>query len=404
MFYKIPLSFESEINDFEYHVNKYINGEITSKDLKHDSAPFGVYEQKNQKFMIRIRCAAGMISPMQLKTVGLLSTKIGVKEVHITTRQELQIHDVEPENIIFAIKELQKIGLASRGSGGNTVRNILASWDSGISTNEVFDVTHHAVALTNKLISEENSWKLPRKFKIAFANSDNDNINARCTDVGFIAVNNGGKKGFKVYVAGGMGRKSQSGYILHDFVPEDEFYFVAEAIKLLFYKYGNRENRNQARLRFLWNSLGKEKFIELYNEEKGKIKNTKLPEFDIIVNEAKNNNPIEPVKSFSDKFDLWKKRYVSEQKQPGLFSVNVPFLFGNVKNEDVIALSELMSNFGDNVIRFTIQQNMTLRNIPELFLGNIYELVCRIAPLAAKPKLIGNCIACTGSAICKIGI
>ena len=404
MFYKIPLSLETEIIDFDLHVKKFVDGKITSKELKHESAPFGVYEQRNTKFMIRIRCAAGIISPAQLKAVALLSQQFGGKEVHITTRQELQIHDVEPENIIPAIKGLRKIGLASRGGGGNTVRNILASWDSGISANEVFDVTPHAVALTNKLINEESSWKLPRKFKIAFANSDNDNINARCTDVGFVAVKKDGRKGFKVYVAGGMGRKSQSGNILHNFIPEDEFYFVAEAIKLLFYKYGNRENRNQARLRFLWNSLGKEKFVELYNEEREKIKNIKFPEFDIIVNKENKNNSIEPVKSFSEEFDVWKKRYVYEQIQPGLFLVNIPFLFGNIKNKDVIVLAELLACFGNNVVRFTIQQNIMLRNIPEKFLGNIYELIRKIAPLAAKPQFIGNCIACTGSAICKIGI
>ena len=404
MFYKIPLSLETEINDFDFHVKKFVDGKITSKELKHESAPFGVYEQRNTKFMIRIRCAAGMISPAQLKTAALLSQQFGGKEIHITTRQELQIHDVEPENIIPAIKELRKVGLASRGGGGNALRNILASWDSGISANEVFDVTPHAVALTNKLISEENSWKLPRKFKIAFANSDNDNVNARCTDVGFIAQKKNGRKGFKVYVAGGMGRKSQSGNILHNFILENEFYFVAEAIKLLFYKYGNRENRNQARLRFLWNSLGKEKFVELYNEEIEKIKNFKFPEFDIIVNEENKYNPIEPVNSFSEEFDVWKKRYVREQKQPGLFLVNVPFLFGNLKNKCVIDLAELLADFGDNVARFTIQQNIMLRNIPEKFLGNVYELIRKITPLAAKPTFIGNCIACTGSAICKIGI
>jgi len=406
MFYIIPSSLDSEIIDFNAHVNRFINGEITSIELKHQSAPFGVYEQRNQKFMIRIRCAAGINSPMQLKTVGQLSNKFGGDEIHITTRQELQLHDVEPENIIPAINELKKVGLASRGGGGNTVRNVLASWDSGIAKNEVFDVTPHAVVITNKLISEGNSWKLPRKFKIAFSKSDQDNTNARCTDIGFIASEQDGKKGFKVYVAGGMGRQSQSGNLLHNFIPEDEIYYVTEAIKMLFYKYGNRENRNQARLRFLWNSLGKDKFIELYNEELANVKNTNSEKFilPVIKNNSNENISLDEKTLSSEEFELWKKRYVSAQKQTGLFSVDIPFLFGNIKNDDAIALAQLLSNFGENTIRFTIHQNIMLRNIPGKFLGNIYELICKIAPLSAKPRLIGNCIACTGSAICKIGI
>jgi len=407
MFYKIPKSIDAEINEFENNVNRFLAGKISSKELKHESAPFGVYEQRNEKFMIRIRCAAAMISPAQLKTVGQLSGEFGGEEVHITTRQELQIHDVLPENIITVIRELRKAGLASRGGGGNTIRNVMASWNSGISNDEVFDVTPHAVALTNFLISAPDSWKLPRKFKVSFANSNEDNANARVQDLGFIASKKNREKGFKVYVAGGMGRNPKPGKILHDFVSENQIFIIAEAVKKLFYKHGNRENRNQARLRFLWDSLGKEKFIELYNEEVEKIKSKKLPEFDIfdiIVNEENKRNFLKPVRNFSEKFKLWEKRFVREQKQKGLFSIKIPFLFGNIKNENLIAIAELMSNFGNNVFRFTMQQNMTVRNIPGKFLGNIFELASKVTPLANSPRLIGNCIACTGSAICKIGI
>jgi len=407
MFYKIPESLTLEINDFEEKVNSFISGNINSVDLKHSSAPFGVYEQKNAKFMIRVRCAAGMISPLQLKTIGLISQRFGGNEIHITTRQELQIHDVIPTDIIPAIKELQKIGMASRGGGGNTVRNIMTSWNSGIFKEEVFDVTPYAVALTNFLISKSDSWKLPRKFKVTFANSNDDNANARVQDLGFIAKIKNGEKGFKVYVAGGMGRNPSPGKLLHDFIPENQIFVVAEAIKSIFFKYGNRENRNQARVRFLWESFGKEKFLKLYNEEIEKFNNKNFLEFDgfdIIRNKANEKNSLIPVQTHSKEFELWKKRYVSEQKQEGLFLVKIPFLFGNIKNDDVIVIAELMTNFGDNVIRFTMQQNITIRNVPEKFLGNIFKSISKIAPLSNSPQLIGNCIACTGSAICKIGI
>ncbi|MCK5853390.1 nitrite/sulfite reductase [bacterium] len=406
MNYKTPILLDSEIIDLEEHINKFIANEISAVELKHHTAPFGIYEQKNQKFMVRIRCTAGIISPSQLKTVALISEKFAGKEFHITTRQQLQIHDVPPENIITILKKLKNVNLAFRGGGGNTLRNVIASPDSGISANEVFDVAPHAVAVSNKLIIEENSFKLPRKLKIAFSNSDDDDVYARCTDLGFIAAIKDGRKGFKVYVAGGFGRNPQSGNLLHDFILEEKIHFVAEAVKTLFDKYGNREKRSQARLRFLWISLGKEKFIELYNEELANVKNTnpKTFTFSEIENRSKEKYSLDKKILSSEKFGLWKKRYVHTQKQPGLFSVDIPLLFGNIKNENAVAIADLISNFSENTIRFTLNQNIMLRNIPEMFLGNIYELISKITPLADKPRLVGNCIACTGSAICKIGI
>ena len=406
MNYQSPILLDSEINELEIYINKFIAEEISAVELKHHLAPAGIYEQKNKMFMVRIRCAAGIISPSQLKSVALISQKFAGNEFHITTRQQLQLHDVPPENIAIVLKELKKVNLALRGGGGNTLRNVIASPDSGISESEVFDVAPYAVAISNKLVTEADSFKLPRKFKIAFANSENDNVYARCTDLGFIASEKDGQKGFKVFAAGGMGRKAQSGNILHDFIPEEEVYFVVEAIKKLFDKYGNRENRNQARIRFLWNSLGKGKFIELYNEELENVKNSNPEKLVLsdIENKANNNIPLDEKILTSEKFSLWKKRYARPQKQTGLFSVDIPFIFGNIKNDDAVTLADLISKISDNSIRFTLNQNIMLRNIPENFLGNIYEIIIKFSPLSEKSRFLGNCIACTGAAVCKIGI
>jgi sulfite reductase (ferredoxin) len=406
MNYQSPILLDSEINELESYINKFIAEEISAVELKHHLAPSGIYEQRNKMFMVRIRCAAGIISPAQLKSVALISQKLAGNEFHITTRQQLQLHDVPPENIATVLKELKKIDLAFRGGGGNTLRNVMASPDSGISENEVFDVAPYAAAISNKLVTEEDSFKLPRKHKIAFANSNDDNVYARCTDLGFIAKKQNGQKGFKVFAAGGMGRKAQSGNLLHDFIPKEEIYLIAEAIKKVFDKYGNRENRNQARIRFLWNSLGKEKFIELYNEELENIKNTNPEKLVLhqIENKSLEDISLDEKVLTSEKFILWKKRYARPQKQAGLFSVDIPFIFGNIKNEDAVILADLISNFGENTIRFTLNQNIMLRNIPEKFLTNVYEIVIKISALAEKPRLLGNCIACTGAAVCKIGI
>ena len=120
--------------------------------------------------MVRIRCTAGGITPVQFKKVAGLSKSFGSGKIHATTRQEVQIHDVLLDDIITVLNELLSVGLATRGGGGNTVRNIIANKDSGIDPGEVFDVEPYAITLSSQLISEPDSWGLPRKFKIGFFN------------------------------------------------------------------------------------------------------------------------------------------------------------------------------------------------------------------------------------------
>ena len=120
----------------------------------------------------------------------------------MTTRQEMQLHYVDLDNIIPVQKELKKVGLSARGGGGNTIRNILSSYDSGITKGELFDVTPYAMELTTRMIAEADSWNLPRKFKIAFSNTDHDNSRASVTCLGFIAKTKDGQKGFKSILCG----------------------------------------------------------------------------------------------------------------------------------------------------------------------------------------------------------
>ena len=404
MKYKSSKLSSAEIADLQKNISKFISGDLSSAEIKHFTAPFGIYEQKNKKFMVRIRCAAGIISSRQLNSVATISEKYGAKDFHITTRQQLQIHDVNPENIINVLQELKETDMAFRGGGGNTLRNVIASPDSGVSTSEIFDVSAYAIATSNTLLLDENSFKLPRKFKIAFSNSPADNVFARCTDIGFIAAKKGEIEGFNVFVAGGLGRSPQSGVQLHDFIPAEKFLLVAEAVLNLFYKYGNRENRNKARLRFLFNSLGKEKFFKLYYDELNMLTENdeiNLPE---IENTFEKNIELKEQNVNTEQFNTWKKRYVKRQKQENFFSVELPFLFGNIKNSSAKILADFIQNFGDSSLRFTIDQNILLRNIPQRFLGNVFEISREISPLAEKPKLFANAIVCAGAEICKIGI
>jgi len=407
-FYEIPDTLDGELKEFQAKVNDYRKGEINPVQFKGIRVAHGVYEQRKENtHMLRIRCAAGGATPAQLRKLGELSNLYGADEVHVTTRMEMQLHYIDLEDLPTIHEELLKVGLSSRGGGGNTVRNIMSSYDSGVNPDETFDVAPYAIALTTRMISEPDSWNLPRKFKMAFSNTDLDNTNASITCLGFIAKIKEGKKGFKIYVAGGMGAKPMLGHILHEFVSDDRVYYVVKAIKVMFDKHGNRRRRNFSKLKFLWDKLGREEFVKLYTEELTKIEKDKTLslKLEALPNEANVTKGYKAEKSFdAPLFETWKGRYTRPQKQPGLYLIQLPLKLGDIENNDAIGLANILENFGDNVLRCNVDQNFYLRNIPGEYLPNLFNFIHTINTLSFGPSLLGNMIACTGAATCKLGI
>ena len=252
-FYQSAPTLYAEQDQFEKDIKDFATGKIHPVKFKGIRVAHGVYEQRQEHtYMIRIRCAAGGITPKQLRKVAELGEKYGSSEVHFTTRQEVQVHDVLIQNVMKVIRGLNEVDLSSRGGGGNTIRNILTSPMSGVEKGEAFDVDPYAIELTTRMINEEDSWNLPRKFKIAFSNSDQDTAFTQATCLGFVATFKDGVKGFNVFTAGGMGAKPMVGHELLGFIPDTKVYQVTRAIKIMFDKHGNRRSKYSSRIKFLW--------------------------------------------------------------------------------------------------------------------------------------------------------
>ena len=404
--YSLPESLKTEIGAFAKHVKDFRSGEIEAVKFKAIRVPMGIYEQRvNGTFMVRVRCAAGMITPTQLKEVALLARKEGTEPIHITTRQELQLHNVQLEQAPGILEQLYKLGLSSRGGGGNTVRNIMASQDAGISTEEIFDVTPYALALTNTLIAESDSWSLPRKYKIALAGNDSDNANATFSDLGLIATIRSGEKGFKVYIGGGLGSKPTAGFKLSEFVPATDLLYVGEALKILFSEHGNRRNRHKARIRYIFYKLGEERVFELFHEIFNRLKAE--DNYELVLPEVSQSFKEGQVIDFNSEnklFGKWLNRYVKAQKQSGFYSVEVPFNQGMVKAETLIRLSEFLVPLGDDMIRFTMRQNILLRNIPGQSLNSLYLLLKDLGIEVDVPRILNSLVACAGADTCRLGI
>ena len=407
-FYESSPTLDKEHAQFEKDIAEFKSGVLNPIKFKAFRVAHGVYEQRQpDTYMIRIRCAAGGITPTQLKKASEIAEQYGSGEVHFTTRQEIQVHDVRIDGVMPTIRGLLEVGLSTKGGGGNTIRNILTPPDSGINPNDEFDVDPYAMALTTRMINEDDSWNLPRKFKINFSTNAEDTTYTQATCLGFVAKIKDGQKGFEVYTAGGMGAKPMVGHQLLDFIPDSHVYHVTRALKIMFDKNGNRRSKYSSRIKFLWKKLDRDEFLRLFHEEYDKIKDDlslalELPE---VKNEALSSIDLVPEAGSGDDFDLWKKRYVTPQIQDGLCSIKLPLQLGDLIREDGKVLSEFLIHFADNCIRCDRAQNIRLRNIPEAYLGNVYKVITGLKQTLVKhAQFVGNMINCTGAQTCKLGI
>ena len=405
-YYQLPVTLSAELDEFEKDLQASRQGQIDPVVFKAIRVSHGVYEERlGKSYMVRVRCAAGGLTPVQLVTVSELSQSYGAGKLHFTTRQEVQIHGIKHVDIIAVLHALKEIGLSSRGGGGNTIRNILTPDDSGVSPAEAFDVDPYAVALTSRMIAEEDSWNLPRKIKIAFSNSQEDKGLTQTTCLGFVATHNGDKKGFAVYCGGGLGAKPMIGEKLLDFVPAEKVYQVTRAIKSMYDKYGSRRNRHINRLKFLWKKLGRKEFSRLFLKEYDHIKDNKS--MDLVIQplaQQPNIIDISPESAEHSYFPQWQKRYVSEQKQLGLYTVLIPLRLGDFSSKDGMELGKFLEKIGDNSFRCSREQNVRLRNIPGEYLGNVFNLLRSLETISDGVTMTGKIISCNGTQACKAGI
>ncbi|MDR3260329.1 MAG: sulfurtransferase TusA family protein [Tannerella sp.] len=413
MMYKLPDTLSEDIAKLGNLAREYQSGAVGSVQFKAFRVPMGIYEQrKDEVYMSRIRATGGVIYPEQLLQIIDIAQKHQSDLLHITTRQEIQIQNLALKEIEPILLELQEIGLSTKGGGGNTVRNILVSSNSGISAGEVFDTTPYAMALTSKLIAESDSYLLPRKMKIAFSSDDKQIDYAGINDLGFVAKIRDGQKGFRVYAGGGGGSNPSVGWLLFDFIPDSDLFVVAEALKKMFSEHGNRKNKHKARIRYIFYKLGEKETLALIKEYYGEAKKS-TP---LFVPEEKQEAPeaitydVPSGIAVDAVYEDWKKRYVTAQKQEGYSSILVPFVLGNIHLNDgakvdaVKKLLHFISRFGKNTLRFTTTQNLQLRNIPSIALPELYLVLKDVVPDISVPLLANNIISCTGADTCRLGI
>lgn len=393
---KIPENTIKEIYNFGNVAREYHEGKIELPAFKAYLAVTGIYEERTlSTYMIRARIPSGVITPAQLKEISVIAGEYSHGRIHFTTRQDIQFHGVKFEDLEKIMDRLLKIGLVSKGTGGSAPRNAVVDPLSGTASDSVFDVTSFGLAAAEEFLKNDENYKLPRKYKIAFSASEADRGLAKISDLGFVAVTGNKGDGFRVYAGGGLGGGARPAIVVSEFVGFDEVSIYVEAMRQFFFEQGDRTNRAKARVRHILMRLGEEKFAEELNRYVSKVKEENLIKGDnyksYVFENIKNEGTAYP----HDNINVFQGRI------KGRYNVYIHPVNGHLSSEHIDKVLGYIGGLDyESTIRLTSTQAFYIRELD----GKDVEGLLAVAAEFSEKTVINKVAACTGASTCKLGI
>lgn len=397
---------EKDILELERKIRLYREGKIDESRFRSLRLARGVYGQRQLGVqMVRIKLPFGKVTTRQLLRIANIADYYANGNLHLTTRQDVQVHFVSLDRTPQLWAELEQDDITLREACGNTVRNVTASPEAGIDPKEPFDVVPYADAVFRYFLRNPVCQDMGRKFKMAFSSSDSDRALSYMHDLGFIPKLENGKRGFKVLIGGGLGAQPVLAQTAHEFLPEEQLIPFIEAIVRIFDRYGERNNRNKARFKYLLAKLGLAEVLRLADEEEKALKVKKysiaateetidLPELQATVVE-------EPA---GQEWEVWRKTNVFAQKQPGYFGVYIRVPLGNLHSGTARLLAGLVKLVAADDIRITQSQNLLLRYVRQEHLPYLYAQLQALNLAAPGYDSIADITACPGTDTCNLAI
>ncbi|WP_300977188.1 HEPN domain-containing protein [Flavobacterium sp.] len=399
---------QKDIIDLERKIALFRDGKIDDERFRSLRLARGVYGQRQEGVqMIRIKLPFGKVTSEQLQRICKVSEEYSTGRLHITTRQDIQIHYVSLDRTPQLWAELEKDDVTLREACGNTVRNITASETAGIDPDEPFDVSPYAHALFEFFLRNPVCQEMGRKFKMSFSSSDKDTALSYLHDLGFIPKIVNGQKGFKVLFGGGLGSQPSHAELLSEFIPANQIIPTTEGILRIFDRHGERAKRLKARMKFLVKEIGKEEFLHLVEEEKKALSHQVL-EIDTTPFEQPIPEPLikAPDVELDDvaAFEAWKKANVIPQKQTGYVAIGIKVALGDFYIDKARQLADLIKNYATNELRFTLRQDILIRHIKEEALPFFYQELAKLDFVALGYNSTADITACPGTDTCNLGI
>ena len=441
---KIPVQLAEEIDVFESQIQLKRQGRVDDKLFAETRLRRGVYGQRydnglrhdgvaqqtlqfpsadltkgpetlwDAPGMMRIKIPFGGMTPEQMDVLADLAEEYSDAICHVTTRQDIQLHFVHIEDTPDLMRRLAAVGITTREACGNSVRNVTACPIAGVCHEETFDVTPYARACMRFLLGHPDTQDFGRKFKVAFSGCKHNACGlTNMHDLGFIArindVNGERKRGFEMVVGGGLGAVPYDAKVFSEFIPEQEILPMAQAIARIFARHGEKRNRGRARIKFLIDKLGIEKFRDMVLEER-KV----LPHDDAWTAFLKDlsgysETPLKPAQQLKTgvedaEFETWRATNVYKQKQGGYVVATVTLPLGDLTSWQMRELADIARRFVGDSVRTTVEQNIVLRWVSESDLPELFGELQRIGLADPGAGTIVDVTACPGTDTCKLGI
>lgn len=411
----IPTDVAREIEIYEIQLDRFQAGQVEEATFTEFRLRRGVYGQRDDRSqMIRVKIPFGGLTAAQLEMLADVAEEFSDNIIHITTRQDVQYHYVDINTTSELMRRLASVDITTKEACGNVVRNVTACPLSGVCNDETFDVTPYSKALSAFLLGHPDAENFGRKFKIAFSGCEEHACGlANMHDIGAVAavkeVDGEVKRGFKLYVGGGLGAVPHQAKVFDDFVPAEELLPISQSICRVFTRLGERRNRNKARLKFVIAKHGIEEFRKLVLEDRETLRHD--PEWTAYLDnlDAYDESPLKPPTQLNgtskpDGFEEWHQSNVQLQSQPGYAFVTITLPLGDITADQTRALADISRKYVKDTIRATVEQNIVLRWVTMTDLPALYRELKEIGLGDPGAESMVDITACPGTDSCKLGV
>ena len=395
---------------------QFLAGQITEDEFRPFRLKHGIYGQRQPGVqMVRCKIPGGLLTAPQVAQLARIADEFAGGRAHLTTRQNIQYHFIPLARVAGLMHLLADVGMTNREACYNTVRNVTACPLSGIARDEVFDVRPYAQRVAFAFLRQDLTSNLPRKFKIAFDGCRGRDCQAGAVnDIGLRAAIRDGRRGFHMSVGGGLGPLPIEAQLLDDFVPEERLLQKCEAVVRVFNQYGNRGNKNMARLKFVMRERGFAWLKEQIEREFSRILAHGGIAWPEIVPEGfggyqsapppLGDGALLPVIGTRHADTAWLDTNVALQKQTGYAAVTVKVPQGNLTGDQLRALAGISSTAGDGLVRVTIEQNLLLAFIPLARLPRVHAALEEAGLADSGARQIEDVVTCPGAYTCNLGL
>src|SRR5213594_2662437 len=393
-------------------VERFLQGKLTPEEWRPIRLSYGLYYQLDHtSHMQRIKIPGGMLTAEQMDAMAAVADRYGRGIGHVTTRQDIQIHWVPIDGIIDLYERLLAAGITTRGACADSVRNVTACPYAGTAPSEPFDVSPYCIALHEYFLFNPLNLTLPRKFKIAIEGCEHDCAQAPVNDIGLYAKVRDGARGFSLHAGGGLGAQPFLAKPMRDFVPADDLLVWCEAIVRIQHRFGERKNRSRARMKYLAQRMGVEKFRAAIEGEAERVAAERGAELRRQVREAVATYRVPPAPDARraparplPEFAHWQRTNTRAQKQPGYRAALVQIPLGDITADQMRAVARLAREYGNGTIRTTNDQNLVLQWIPEGALAALHAGLAEHELAGADVATIDDVVSCPGMDYCSLAI